>query len=304
MLRDGAGATAPLHRLGPFIPIRRMACEFPGVLEFGLARAADVLTRGFCDYFVKIQFTEAALMQLVRSDSVDLGASRVIVLDGDPIGAAIVARRGWTSRLAGMSIVPDGRRRGAGKAVMDRLIAEAGARGDHMMVLEVIEQNEPAVRLYEAAGFTRVRRLLGFAGAGAAAAAPDSNLVEVDPREVAALVTRVGPADLPWQLSGETLAQLSPPCVSYRLEGAGVTLTNMAGSPVTIRGLAAEAGPQGRDRALRLLRAAMARHPGKEWRIPALWPEELAEIFTPAGMERTPISQWQMQRRIGTGPAP
>jgi ribosomal protein S18 acetylase RimI-like enzyme len=273
-----------------------MAFEFPAVTEFGLERAAAVLTRGFADYYVKIPFTAAGLVQMARTDSIDLTASRVIVCDGAAIGVAMMARRGWTSRLAGMSVVPEARRRGAGRAVMVQLLAEARARGERMMVLEVIEQNEPAVRLYEASGFAKVRRLVGFAGPGAADAAAAPVLTEVDLRAMAEVVTREGLPDLPWQLSGETFAHLTPPCVAYRLGGAWVALANVLGSPVSIRGLVTERGRQGQGRALALLRAVMARHPGKEWRMSALWPEELAEVFLQVGLARTPLSQWQMSR--------
>jgi hypothetical protein len=38
----------------------------------------------------------------------------------------------------------------------------------------------------------------------------------------------------------------------------------------------------------------MARHPGEEWRVSALWPEDLAEVFVQAALARTPLTQWQM----------
>lgn len=275
-----------------------MAFEFPAVADFGLERAAEVLTRAFADYFVKIPFSAASLMQAVRADSVDLTASRMIVVDGVAKGGALIARRGWTSRLAGMGILPEARRLGAGRATMVHLLAEARARGDRTMVLEVIEQNDPAMRLYEAMGFAKVRRLVGFAGPGATQSEVSVGLTEVDLRALAAVVTRDGLGNLPWQLSGETLAQLTPPAAAFHLDGAWLALANPVASPVVIRGLVTECGRRGQGRAVALLRATMARFPGKEWRISALWPEELADVFLHAGLTRTPLSQWQMEQRL------
>ncbi len=47
-----------------------------------------------------------------------------------------------------MAIAPGARGQGIGLWCMDRLVDEARARGERSMVLEVIEQNDPAVRLY------------------------------------------------------------------------------------------------------------------------------------------------------------
>jgi len=48
----------------------------------------------------------------------------------------------------------------------------------------------------------------------------------------------------------------------------------------------------------------MARHPGKQWRIPALWPEELSGIFVQAGFARSAISQSQMELGLDSSATP
>ncbi len=273
-----------------------MTYDFPSVVDYGLERTADVLSRGFADYLVPIESNPGVLLHMARVDSVDLAASRVIQRDGAALGAALIARRGWSSRLAGMAIVPNARRTGAGRAGVTQLLVEARARGERAIVLEVIEQNEPAVKLYEACGFKKVRRLIGFTGPGATDAAVPPGLTEVDLREMAGVVLRDGLRNLPWQLSGETLAQLTPPGVAYRLNGSWVALANTTGPQVTIRGLVTEAAVQGRGRAAALLRAVMGKFPGKEWRLPAIWPEELGQAIGAAGLPRAPLSQWQMEQ--------
>jgi ribosomal protein S18 acetylase RimI-like enzyme len=277
-----------------------MNLEWPSMIDFGLEPAAEVLGRAFEDYFVRIPSSVAILLNMARADSVDLTLSRIFLRDGAAVGGALIARRGWTCRLAGMAIVSNARRAGIGRAAVLHLVEEAEARGDRTMLLEVIEQNTAAVELYRACGFKEVRRLVGFAGPPASAPDLSPDLVEVDLREVARAVTSYGLPDLPWQISGETLAHLTPPCVAYQLNGAWIALSDPSQPVVTIRGLIAEpiigdGTPPCRDREAALLLAAMAKHPGKEeWRFSALWPEELAPLIEPAGLPRSPLTQWQM----------
>jgi ribosomal protein S18 acetylase RimI-like enzyme len=271
---------------------------YASLAAFGLAAGAEVLQRGFSDYFVPITVSLDGLLQSARVDSVDLAASRVIRQGDAGVGVALIARRGWTSRLAGMSIVPEARRQGVGRQAMAKLLAEARERGDRRMVFEVIEQNAPAVRLYEACGFYRVRRLVGHLGKGAGDPAAAVRLEEGDLREMGAVITANRSLDVPWQLSGETVAQLNPPSVAYRLDGVWIALANVTAPQVAIRAVACESrGPEA-GRMATLLRAVMAKFPGREWRMSALWPEDWSEGFALAGLARSSLSQWQMARPL------
>jgi ribosomal protein S18 acetylase RimI-like enzyme len=277
-----------------------MNLKFPSIADYGLERSAEVLTQGFADYFVSITFNAGTLLNVSRVDSVDLASSCIFVRDGTAVGGALIARRGWTSRLAGMAVLPEARRARVGRAAMNHLMAEAKTRGDRTMVLEVIEQNTAAVELYRGCGFREIRRLIGFAGPPPQSLEPvPLDLSEVDLREVAQAVIRYGLPDLPWQLSGETLAQLTPPNIAYRLNGAWIALLNPANPVVTLRGLIAERDVQGLGREAALLRAVMAKHSDKEgWRFTETWPEEVADVIAPAGLPRTQLTQWQMQREV------
>lgn len=275
-----------------------MAFTYPSVLDFGLEPAAQVLARGFSDYFVSIPWSSTLLLGLTRTDSVDLAVSRVVVREGEPVAAALIARRGWTSRLAGMAVAPEARRSGVGRELLARLLAEARARGERTMVLEVIEQNTTAVRLYECGGFVKVRRLVGHAGKPTPATATAAPLEEIDPRMFAHMVAEHGLRDLPWQLSAETFAHAAPPAIAYRLGPSAVLLSAPAADPIAIRGLVTERTARGLGHSRTLLQAAMARHPGKEWRAAAIFPEEMGASFAAAGLARTPLSQWQMSRAL------
>ena len=279
--------------------LRGMDVTFTPIARFGLEASAEVLTRAFADYFVKIAFTAVALQAMERLDSVDLGQSPVVRLDGEPVGAALIARRGTVSRLAGMALVTSARRRGLGHVLMERLLADARARGDRRMVLEVIEQNTAAVHLYEDVGFVRQRRLVGFAGPAPASLVPVPGLMPASLDEVGAAMTRLdAEVGWPWQISGETVARLPPPACGYALEGAWIALVNPGAPVVGIRALAVDNPGHHGGSAVRLLHAVMARHPSKEWRISAFWPEELSGWFTRAGFIRQELTQWQMVRKL------
>jgi ribosomal protein S18 acetylase RimI-like enzyme len=275
--------------------------EFPSIVDYGLERGAEVLTRAFTGYFVPIAIDAHALVQSARVDSIDLASSCIFVRDGTAVGGALIARRGWTSRLAGMAIVPEARRRGIGHAVMNHLLGEAKKRRDRKMVLEVIEQNTAALNLYGSVGFRAIRRLIGFAGSPVDIATNEVTdaLIEVDLREVAQALARYGLPDLPWQLSAETIAQLMPPHVAYRLDDAWIALSDPTAPTITIRALITDNSSSEVRRGGALLRAVMAKYPErKEWRFSAVWPEQLADLISSLALPQSPLTQWQMEREI------
>ncbi len=270
-----------------------MTITFQSVLDYDIESAAKILTAGFADYFVPVQIPAAGLLNMVRQDSVDLQWSRVILQNEKPVGVALIARRGWTSRLAAMSIVPDARGQGIGAMCVQQLLDEARARGDRTMTLEVIEQNTPAVRLYEKCGFVKMRRLIGFGGQPQ----PEPSameLMQVDVREVARVLIAHGGDDLPWQLSGETLAQAGPPTLAFQNEYSYIAFSNPDAPTIVVRALVTLPHARRQGHAGALLRAVIARYPEKTWRVPATLPEEFSGVFEKCGFTREKLSQWQM----------
>lgn len=276
-----------------------MDVAFTTIAALGATRTAELLNQAFADYLVKIPFNEAALQRAERLDDVGPGISPVVLLGGEAVGAALVAHRRDESRVAGMAFLPSARRRGLGRSIMEHLLAAARARGDRRMLLEVIGQNGVALRLYEAVGFTRLRRLVGFTGRSPAGAREDSALAEVAVGEVAAALERVAAMDWPWQLSASTVARLSAPAVAYTLEGAWTVVLEAPGPLGIFRALVVEGPDRRPERTARLLRAVMARHAGvAEWRMSALLPEECGGGFAAVGLTPTELYQWQMQHPL------
>lgn len=274
-----------------------MNLTFQSVLEHGLESTARVLTEGFSGYFVPIQISVAGLLTMVRQDSVDLQLSRVILQGDAAVGVALIARRGWTSRLAAMSVVPEARGKGIGGTCVPQLFREANARGDKAMTLEVITQNTPAVRLYEKFGFQKIRRLIGFSGQPHAEKT-NIELESVDVRDVARLLIAHGGDDLPWQLAGETLAPGGPPNIAYRAQGSYIALSNPDAPTINILAIVTLPAARRKGNATELLRAVIAHHPNKTWRVMPTFPEEFGGLFENFGLARAPISQWQMSVKL------
>lgn len=265
--------------------------------NFPLSDLVKFLNQGFEDYFVPIQFNTETFLTMLRKDGTDLTTSRVLLVEEQPCGIALIARRGWTSRLAAMGIAREARGKGVGSWFMEELINEARQRGEHEMVLEVIEQNEAAVRLYQKSGFDAVRRLFGFTRNGKTTQESEkNNLQEIDLREVSRLISQHGLSDLPWQLSGESIAQMNPPARAYQKGQAYIVLSNPAAEHVVIWSVLVEPNARGNRLGTDMLKNVMANHTGKTWHVPAIFPEEFARVFERAGFEQEKLSQWQMRR--------
>lgn len=262
--------------------------------DYPLPDLTQLLNLSFENYLVPVAFNLSQFLTMIRKDSLDLAASRVLLVDEQPAGIALIARRGWTSRLAAMGIVQGQRSKGAGSRFMRKLIDEARERNDHAMVLEVIEQNENAVKLYQKCGFQSVRRLIGLIRKDAIEKNKTS-LTAIDLREAGSLIAQHGLADLPWQLAGETIAHMNPPACAYRNGPALVVTSNLAVEHVVIWSLLVEPQARGQQLGVEMLKSVIANHPGKTWHVPAIFPEEFGKLFKRAGFEQEELTQWQMK---------
>ena len=274
-----------------------MKLDIKPASDYPTTDLVQFLNQGFENYFVPIRFDIPQFLTMLRKDGIDLTQSRVLLADSEPSGIALIARRGWTSRLAAMGIAQGTRGKSAGTWFMERLIKEARERNDREMVLEVIEQNEPAVRLYKRHGFQTVRRLIGLKNQDAKQDVK-SDLQEMDLREMGRLILQYGLPDLPWQLSGETIALLNPPARAYKNGGAYIAISNPGIEHVVIWSLLVEPDARGDGLAVNMLNWVMANHEGKTWHVPAIWPEEFGVIFERAGFQREDLSQWQMRLEL------
>lgn len=266
--------------------------------NYPVAELVSALNQGFEDYSIPIHFKNSMFLNMIQKDGIDLSTSRVLVANQNPCGIALIAPRGHqsVSRLAAMGIAKEIRGKGAGSWFLKQLIAEACDRGDREMVLEVIEQNEPAVKLYRKYGFESIRRLVGYTLTDKE---PDQNknsdLKEMDLQEIGRLISQFGLSDLPWQLSGESVTQVNPPLCAYRAGQAYILISNPEAEHVVIWSLLVEPEARGNGLGTQMLKQVLAHWAGRTWHIPALCPEEFGKVFEGAGFERETLSQWQMK---------
>jgi ribosomal-protein-alanine N-acetyltransferase len=80
----------------------------------------------------------------------------------EPAGFALIQVGADEAELLAMGVVPERRRGGAGRALVDAACASAWAGGAAAMFLEVRADNAAAQALYEGAGFAAVGRRPGY----------------------------------------------------------------------------------------------------------------------------------------------
>ncbi len=193
--------------------------------QFSYAELAELFTRGYEGYFVPMHFDEPTLRYMVDTWDIDLARSRV----APDAGLANLAIRGGRAWIGGIAVVPEQRRHGVGRALMEAVLELAPPT----VLLEVIEANEPAIKLYESLGFEKTRVL---------------EVWRVEAPEVpaeTAVQSTLGQADLPWQRED---ASLPPDYERIEVDGGAMLFRGAHGVPA--RGTRRGCGG----------RAAVARH--------------------------------------------
>jgi GNAT superfamily N-acetyltransferase len=153
--------------------------------QYSYAELAELFTRGYEGYFVPVHFDEPTMRYMVDVWDIDLSRSRVAP-DAGLANLAIRGDRGW---IGGIAVVPEQRRNGVGRALMEAVLELAPPT----VLLEVIEANEPAIKLYESLGFERTRVLEVWQ--------VEAPLVEVE----SAAQSTLGQTNLPWQREDASL---------------------------------------------------------------------------------------------------
>lgn len=101
--------------------------------------------------FLRMQFdAQARYYQEHYTDA----AFSVILLDDQPVGRFYVARWPEEIRIVDIALLPEHRAAGIGSSLLEALISESEGAGKSLSIH--VERFNPALRLYERLGFSRV----------------------------------------------------------------------------------------------------------------------------------------------------
>lgn len=127
--------------------------------RFDATAMAELFTRGYQGYYTEIRLDAAGFEGMAEAQNIDRAASRVALLDGKPVGFAMLGVRGDTGWIGGMGVAPEGRGRGLGEQLMRATIEQARKLRLVEVHLEVLVENTQAIPIYERLGFRDTRRL-------------------------------------------------------------------------------------------------------------------------------------------------
>lgn len=267
------------------------------VLDHPIPTLCEVGTDAFTGYLAGgMTLTPTLLSYLCAVDAADLRLSRMVMHGDEPVGFALMAQRGRTTRLIVFGVIRAWQEKKVGREAIGLLLDEARQRGDERMLLECFEQNERGIRLYTSFGFKPIRRLFGW-GAEDLNGIP-GDLVEVDTSEVAHVGMMTPTGNWPWQGGAHAALRHGPPSRGYRLGDAYASISDPSVEVLTIRHLAVHPGFHRKGEATRLVGALVAAHPGKKWRIGQIVPEEFSPIFERNGFSRLDLNQFQMEAML------
>lgn len=138
-----------------------LVCKFLDASDF--ENAHRIFGQAFSDYIVPFQLTEEQFRIHIVLNAVDLSRSMACFDNGHLVGFSLNGFGKWngipTVYDAGTGVISSHRKRGISESMFRKMLSIFRDEGYKQCLLEVIRQNEPAVRLYEKLGFERTRDL-------------------------------------------------------------------------------------------------------------------------------------------------
>lgn len=164
----------------------------------------------FSDYIIPFKLSAAQLENHIATNAVDLNNSVGAFAGGEIIGFTLNGFGLWNGKStvydAGTGVIPKFRGRGVGAEIFEFMTPALKQSGVEQILLEVITENENAVRLYRKLGFQETRRLLLFEQQKACSGISRAKTIV---REIAApdwnLLKTFWDGDTSWQNSVEAL---------------------------------------------------------------------------------------------------
>jgi [ribosomal protein S18]-alanine N-acetyltransferase len=145
-----------------------MTAVAPNTLQIRLAVREDVPAMHAIE---QASFSDPWTEETIRS-ALSLERMRVLVAEewggegGDSVcrlaGYVVALVVGDEGEIADLAVAPEARRRGLGRALIDRMLADLAELGVRSLYLEVRESNHAARTLYDSRGFRPIGRRRGY----------------------------------------------------------------------------------------------------------------------------------------------
>ncbi len=181
------------------------------------------MNAAYADYYVPLHIDVNQLMRMDAIYDVHLPASVVAEVDGQVVGMALLSVRGQRGWISAVGTVPEARRQGVARRMMQALVANARQLQLREVILEVIAENYKAHNLYRDLGFQDVRELLSWRLAADAdpLPIPQELLSEVRPDGVLVHFDEWHKEPPSWQRELATIRRLTDHARAFRLDLEG-----------------------------------------------------------------------------------
>lgn len=121
--------------------------------DISLARIVLCVNEAFKDYSVPISMNEDSFRKFVKRNVVNLSLS-VGAFDGDNfVGFILIGKRGNTIYDSGTAVIPEYRGQGIATAMLSYIISNIDKTEIKTFELEVLQDNEKAIKLYSSFNF-------------------------------------------------------------------------------------------------------------------------------------------------------
>jgi [ribosomal protein S18]-alanine N-acetyltransferase len=143
-----------MSAVAPMTPAIRLATprDLPGMLA--------IERSSFSDPWSEEAFSTALRLDRMRVFVAEESGETHVAVGGAAarrlVGYVVALAAGAEADIADLAVASDARRRGIGRMLLERIIAELGDEGVQSVYLEVRESNRAARALYEAGGFAAV----------------------------------------------------------------------------------------------------------------------------------------------------
>ncbi len=141
---------------------------FTSLEQFSVDELYAVFDAAFSDYAVPMHLTVEQYERLLLTGDVDLGLSLGAVQDGRLVGFILHGARAISGERvlynAGTGVVPSARGAGLALSMYKYLLPILSESGHSKIVLEVLTNNDPAIKSYQRVGFRQSRFLRCYRG--------------------------------------------------------------------------------------------------------------------------------------------